>query len=258
MKSRWKIVCAYDGSDYSGWQSQADRTGVQDHIENALFQLIKEPVRIHCSGRTDAGVHARGQVFHFDADWSADASSLKRAIRTKLPASIMICSVARASGEFHARFSAVGKCYLYRVVRDEANPFERRFVYALNGWRFDPEKFCAAAPLFEGWHDFRAFAANRGKPYEDTWRYVAKCEAVCRGRNITLRVEGNGFMYKMVRSIAGALLSVAGDRMDPSEIRLLLQGDSRTFPVVTAPPEGLYLERVYYRNRNYPPRPECL
>jgi tRNA pseudouridine38-40 synthase len=257
MKSRWKVVCAYDGSEFSGWQSQADRTGVQDHIENALLQLTKGPVRIHCSGRTDAGVHARGQVFHFDAEWKADALALRRAIRSKLSPAIMICSVTKASPSFHARFSAMGKCYVYRIVRDEADPFERRYVHALNGWPFDSEKFCSTASLFEGWHDFRAFAANRGKPYEDSWRYVAKCEATCRGRNITLRVEGNGFMYKMVRSIAGALLAVAGDRMDPQEIPLLLEGHPRTFSLVTAPSEGLCLESVYYRNRHYPPRPEC-
>ena len=118
--NRWKIVCAYDGTAFSGWQSQPNRNGVQDVIETRLAEIFKAPLRIHGSGRTDAGVHAMGQVFHFDAAWPHGAAKLQLALKARLPLALQIKSVTRAAPDFHARFSATGKRYSYRIVQGDA------------------------------------------------------------------------------------------------------------------------------------------
>jgi tRNA pseudouridine38-40 synthase len=256
MTARWKVWCAYDGSEFNGWQSQPDGRGVQDHVEASLARVFKTPIRAHCSGRTDAGVHAWGQVFHFDADWRWEDEDLLRALRSKLPQGLALLRLRRVSQEFHARFSAVGKRYVYRIHLGEAGPFEARYSLSMGGRPFDTERFQGAARHFEGWHDFRAFAANRGKPYEDTVRYIARTEVQLNGPWLRFAVEGNGFMYKMVRSMVGALIEVASGRWDESGLIGMIGGAKRMHRVVTAPAQGLYLEKVYYRERAYPNREE--
>jgi len=254
MPQRWKVTCSYDGTDFSGWQSQPDGNAVQDHLERRLAEVFKEPVKITGSGRTDAGVHARGQVFHFDWDWKADASALKRAIQSRLSPSIRIERVVKASKVFHARFSAVGKCYRYRLYMGVAPPHLTRFVHSRKRNALDKERMQQAARCFLGWHDFEAFAANRGKPYDDTMRYLQECEISFHSSICTVSVEGNGFLYRMVRSIVGAMLDVADQKMQIDDLKRLLEGHRRSHEVVTAPAQGLTLEKVYYVNRHYPPK----
>jgi tRNA pseudouridine38-40 synthase len=244
---RWKVICAYDGSGFSGWQSQLNGKGIQDVIEARLAELFKQPIRIHGSGRTDAGVHAHGQVFHFDGDWSHESQKLKRAIGVGLPVAIQIKSVTAAKPDFHARFSAKTKRYVYRVVEGDTDPFARPFVWRIErARRLDYAAMVAAADVLRGAHDFTAFAADNGGAILDPVRLLSGLDIVQRGRQMELKFTANGFLYKMVRSLTGALIRVGENRLTLADIGRLLEGGVRTEAVPTAPAQGLFLGRVYY------------
>jgi tRNA pseudouridine38-40 synthase len=242
---RWKCVCAYDGGGFAGWQSQPGGRAVQDVIEARLAQVLGSAVRIHGSGRTDAGVHARGQVFHFDSGWRHGPDRLAAALRTGLPATIQIVSVRPVSAEFHARFSALGKTYAYELHLGDADPFTRPYCWPV----FRPLDFGAmesAAARLRGRHDFRAFAASRGEGEEDTVRDLRRLDIVRRGRRARIVAEADGFLYKMVRSLVGALVAVGEGRLTPEQVGHILRDRARLPRVETAPPQGLFLLRVAY------------
>lgn len=244
-RQRWKCVCAYDGSAFEGWQSQPGATGVQDAIEKRLKQITGEDVRIHGSGRTDAGVHAHEQVFHFDYDWRHGAAKLIAALRTGLPPSIQIKSARPVGPAFHARFSATGKRYVYHLYSGDPDPFTRPFCWAV----FRPLDIGAmqkAAALLVGRHDFRAFTAVNGPERENTVRELRRLEVVKRGRRVQIVAEADGFMYKMVRSLAGVLVAVGEGRLTADELQQFLHSRRRTNAVQTAPPQGLFLAKVFY------------
>ncbi len=242
---RWKCVCAYDGTEFAGWQSQMGGTAIQDVIEARLAQIFKAPVRIHGSGRTDAGVHARGQVFHFDAEWPHAAGKMLAAFRVGLPAAIQIKSVRPVAPDFHARFQATGKCYVYHLSLGDADPFTRAFSWQI--FRpLDVEAMQAAAAVLRGRHDFRAFIALNGPAREDTVRDLRRLEVVRRGRRIRITAESAGFLYKMVRSLTGALVAVGDGRLRVDDVRELLRSKERIPAVKTAPPHGLFLMKVCY------------
>ena len=242
---RWKCVCAYDGTSFAGWQSQAGGTAIQDVIEARLNEIFKTTLRIHGSGRTDAGVHAHGQVFHFDAPWPHAPAKLLAAFRTGLPASIQIKSVTAVRPDFHARFGAKGKRYDYHVHLGDADPFTRPYVWVI----FRPLDLRAmehAAAVLRGRHDFRAFTALNGPEREDTVRNLRRLEVARRGRRLRITAEADGFLYKMVRSLAGVLVAVGEGRSTPDDVRAILQGRQRIPAVQTAPPQGLFLTKVFY------------
>lgn len=242
---RWKCVVAYDGGAFDGWQSQPSGNAIQDVIERRLRAVLKTDLRIHGSGRTDAGVHALGQVFHFDAAWSHGAEKLRLALRAGLPGSIQLKSVRRAPVDFHARFSARGKTYRYEIFLGEADPFATRYCWSLErelDWRAIGE---AAAALL-GKHDFKAFAAEGGTERETTVRDLRRLEIVRRGRRVRLVFEADGFLYKMVRSLTGTLVNVGLGKLAPRDVTALLQTARRTPQVQTAPPHGLFLVKVFY------------
>lgn len=241
---RWKCVCAYDGTTFAGWQSQAGGTAIQDVIEARLAQIFKRPVRIHGSGRTDAGVHAHGQVFHFDADWLHGEEKLLAALRV-LPAGIQIKSARPAPTSFHARFSATGKRYEYHVHLGDADPFTRPYAWVVHR-PLDVPAMQAAARVLAGRHDFRAFTALNGPEREDTVRELTRLDVVRKGRRLKITAESAGFLYKMVRSLAGALVAAGEGKLSPDAVRALLAGGLRTPAVQTAPPQGLFLMRVFY------------
>jgi tRNA pseudouridine38-40 synthase len=246
MPNRWKCVCAYEGSGFCGWQSQARGTAVQDVIEARLAAILGHPVRTHASGRTDAGVHARGQVFHFDGDWRHGPEKLIAALRHRLPPSLQIRSVHRVSGAFHARFDAKGKVYVYDLFLGDADPFVRPL-----SWQVPRDLNLAAvrqaALRLRGRHDFRAFSAWNGAERDDTVRVLRRLDVVRRGRRVRLTFEADGFLYKMVRSIVGTLVAVGQGKIAPEEVGNLLKTRVRTPVVQTAPPQGLFLQRVIYR-----------
>lgn len=246
--TRWKCVCAFDGTSFAGWQSQPGGNTLQDVIEGRLATILEQPARIHASGRTDAGVHARGQVFHFDAAWRHGAERLRAALRAGLPPSIQIKSVRAVSPEFHARFSATAKRYTYHLFQGDADPFIRPFVWSLERPRpLDLEAMERAAAVLRGRHDFAAFAAEDGEEREDSVRHLHRLDLVRAGRRLRLVFEADGFLYKMVRSLTGALVEVGEGRLDPERIAALLAGRRRTRAVPTAPPQGLFLDKVFYR-----------
>ncbi|GAB5562827.1 MAG: tRNA pseudouridine(38-40) synthase TruA [Synoicihabitans sp.] len=246
-QARWKVTCAYDGSSFAGWQSQRTRNAVQDLIEARLLTLTQIPIRIHGSGRTDAGVHALGQVFHFDSHWKHGGAKLKTALRVGLPPTIQIKSVVRVAPDFHARFSAVGKRYSYRIFEGVADPFIHPYVLS----RDRPQRLNLAAmkrgaACLKGRHDFRAFAADNGAELEDSVRDVSRISIVPKGRSIKLVFEANGFLYKMVRSLTGALIAVGDGKLEIDELVRIRDAGERTEVVETAPAQGLFLERVFY------------
>ena len=243
---RWKCVCAYDGTSFAGWQSQQGGGAIQDVIEAQLATMFGGLVRINASGRTDARVHAHGQVFHFDAAWKHGPEKLRAALRSKLPASIQIKSIRAVSPEFHSRFSAKGKIYVYNIFLGDADPFTRPFAWAI-GRPLDLEAMKAATLVLRGKHDFRAFSALNGPPKDDTVRDLRRFELVRRGLRVRITAEADGFMYKMVRSLVGALVSVGEGNLSAAQLKAILVSGKRTPLVQTAPPQGLFLVKVLYR-----------
>ncbi|MDF9832172.1 tRNA pseudouridine38-40 synthase [Ereboglobus sp. PH5-5] len=244
---RWKCGCAYDGAPFEGWQSQRGGRAIQDVIESRLREIFGELIRVHASGRTDAGVHARGQVFHFDAAWKHGPEKLRAALRGGLPQQIQIKSVRAVPEDFHSRFSATGKLYLYHLYLGDADPFTRPYAWAIDRPRpLDIEAMKKGAAILRGKHDFRAFSALNGPPKEDTVRDLRRLEIAKRGRHVRIAAEADGFMYKMVRSLVGALVAVGEGKLAPDDLRELLKSGKRTTRVQTAPPRGLFLEKVFY------------
>jgi len=252
MTMRFKAACAYDGTDFYGWQSQRGGNTVQDFIEARLAEVFKKPVRIHGAGRTDAGVHAKGQVFHFEAAWTHPVAHLERALRTGLPAGIQVRGVTPAPAVFHARYSATGKRYAYRLYRGWASPLESRSCWSLGerGRELDVRAMRAAAAGLLGEHDFTAFSASRGKGARDgaenPVKDLRRLDVMERGASVRIVTEASGYLYKMVRSLTGALVEVGLGKLTPEEVGQLRAAGQRTRQVPTAPAHGLCLEQVFY------------
>jgi tRNA pseudouridine38-40 synthase len=244
---RWKCAVAYDGTAFTGWQSQLGGRAVQDVIERRLAEIFGREVRVHGSGRTDAGVHARGQVFHFDADWPHGEAKLLAAFRTGLPPTIQVRSARRVSADFHARFAAMGKIYLYEIRHrcTGADPFEFPFCWAITH-RLDVAAMRVAAAQLIGRHDFRSFSALKGEEREDNVRTLRRLEVTARGLRLCITAEADGFLYKMVRSLVGALVAVGQGKLAPDDLAVMLRERRRTHRVKTAPPQGLFLVKVIY------------
>jgi len=247
---RWRCDCAYDGTEFAGWQKQPSKLAVQDFIDQALEEIFHHPVKTVGAGRTDAGVHAKNQVFHFDKDWKHGEESLLQAIRSHLPKGISPRKVRKVGPRFHAHLSAKGKQYRYRAVKGWAMPQDERFVLSLKNLLPDLDKMKNGAGCLIGEHDFSAFAASRGKgEQENPVKEIWKIDIIGRGQFIDFSVEGSGFLYKMVRSIVGALLDVGVGKLSPAELKKILNSGKRTEVVVSAPAHGLTLEKVFYRKR---------
>lgn len=249
MTRRWKCVCAYDGGGYTGWQSQPGGTAIQDALEARLSEMFGTLVRIHASGRTDAGVHALGQVFHFDASWRHGQAKLAAALAHGLGRAIQIVSVKPAAADFHARFSATGKVYTYHLFRGDPDPFTRPYCWAVD-WPLDLGRMRAAAALLEGRHDFRAFSAANGAEdgdAADTVRTLRRLAVLGNGRRVRIVAEADGFLYKMVRRLVGAVVAVGGGKMEPGTLCAFLASRERSALIQTAPPQGLFLTKVLYR-----------
>jgi tRNA pseudouridine38-40 synthase len=245
---RYKATVAYDGTGFFGWASQASGNTVQDFIEKRLQEIFETPTRLYGASRTDSGVHARAQVFHFDGAWRAPRDHLLRALRGVLPAGILITSVRPVRPDFHARHDALGKRYIYRLYEGWADPFESRFCLSMENRKPDLETMLKAAEFLRGKHDFTAFGADRRdgshpNPVID----LKRLDIVRRGPRWRIIVEAGGFIYKMVRSLSGALIDVGLGKIPPEEIPVILESRQRTARVATAPAKGLTLEKVFYR-----------
>ena len=245
---RWKCLLAYDGTGFAGWQKQPSGLAVQDKVEEALAQIFGARVRTIGSGRTDAGVHAKGQVFHFDAPWTHPISSLLQALRTHCPTGISPRAISDVPSDFHALLTAQGKRYCYRACQGWAMPEVDRFVYSLKEKSVDLALMREAAKAFIGEHDFSAFSASRGEKDrgESKVRKVWKVSVDELDQELQFIVEGGGFLYKMVRGMVGALLDVGSSKLLLSDIQEILESKKRTGRIVSAPAKGLCLEEVFY------------
>lgn len=244
---RLKLIIAYDGRHFRGWQSQAAGGSVQDHLQSAFAKLTASPACVQASGRTDSGVHALGQVAHVDVPRGTRApAAWLTAINANLPASVRVLRVTRAAPGFHSRRDALGKRYVYRIWNGPCHhPLEIGRVWYV-ARPLDLPAMRAAAALLVGRHDFAAFAANRGKIEHNTVRTITRIAITRRGPLITLRFEGEGFLYKMVRLLTGTIARVGEGKADAGFVRVLLASGGRKKSQFTAPPEGLYLDRVFY------------
>jgi len=243
---RWKCICAYDGGGFSGWQSQTDGTGVQDAIERRLKTIFGLETRIHGSGRTDAGVHALAQVFHFDSAWRHGPGKLLAAMRTGLPQTIQVKSTRAVARGFHSRFDATGKVYFYRIHHGGfADPFENRYCWSIPA-KLNVAAMRAGARQLVGKHDFKAFAAINGVERETTVRNLRRLEVTERGLDLRITAEADGFLYKMVRSLVGGLVAAGEGKLTPDALGAILCGARRTHVVQTAPAQGLFLAKVFY------------
>ena len=246
---RYKLTLAYDGTAYSGWQVQAPRfRTVQQTIEQTLEKIVGHPVRMQGSGRTDAGVHARGQVAHVDLACRMKPSALLNAINSRLPADIRILKVVKAKPSFHARKSATSKEYRYFVWNDAQILPDKRFYFAHVHCPLDFAVLKDAVKRFVGRHDFASFAANPSREVLTTVRTISDFTVTRKGKEICFRVRGEGFLYKQVRSMVGFLIQVGSGNEKPEAITELLDGHPpRTARVPSAQPQGLFLWKVWYK-----------
>ena len=244
---RLKLLLAYDGRPFRGWQSQATGDAVQDSLERAFAKIVGHRIPTHGSGRTDAGVHALGQVAHADVPRARHtAATWLAALNANLPPEIRILRVTRARPDFHARFDARRKLYTYRIWNAPTlHPLEIGRAWHIHG-HIDLARLRECAALLTGTHDFASFAANRRKPDLDTVRTIHRIAIVRRGPVLTLGFEGSGFLYKMVRILTGTLLRCAQHRAEPEWIAALLAAPGLAKSHYAAPADGLYLTRVIY------------
>lgn len=244
---RWKCTVSYDGTPFCGWQSQANGQSVQDALEARLKAIFHRNVRIHGSGRTDAGVHARGQVFHFDADWKHETVCLLRAINRELPIEIQVTNVEPVPDTFHARFSACSKRYHYYFQLHPASPFEARYVWAmLSTIKIDIRRMQEAAKLLVGTHDFRGFA-GKVLPKEHLIKTITAAQIFPQGNQFVFSISGSGYLYRMVRRIMGAFFWIGCGKWEVDFIQQRLQLQNLSIPILTAPACGLFLEEVRYK-----------
>jgi len=245
-----KIVLAYDGSEFSGWQVQPDAATIQGTLASAIGRVTGEKVLPQGSGRTDAGVHALGQVATFATDSPIPAENLVKALNDVLPSSIRVLEASEAAPDFHARKSAHSKTYRYRLYRGAiCPPFLSRYVWHYP-YPLDQDAMQQAASLVIGEHDFTSFAAvDAERGHEDEISYVRRIFVSCWGRfegELIYTVQGSGFLHHMVRNLVGTFILVGKKTLKPESISQILQARDRAAAGATAPASGLYLVSVDY------------
>ncbi|MFO7952316.1 MAG: tRNA pseudouridine(38-40) synthase TruA [Bacillota bacterium] len=241
------IWITYDGTNYSGFQSQSNAVTIQEKLEKALELIYKQPVKIKGAGRTDSGVHARGQAANFLAPFRIMPEKLPYALNALLPPDVVVTAAEEVAESFHARYNAQRKVYSYTLDRAVFPQVMRRFY----SWHLpevlDLQAIRQAAQLFEGTHDFGKFQAS-GSGVTDTVRtlFQVQLKELPEEKLMVILFEGNGFLYRMVRLITGTLIRAGRSRLDPGEIEKALRGESDNAAGPSAPPWGLCLERVKY------------
>jgi len=243
-----RLWIAYDGTDLAGWQRQANGDTVQEMVERALGVLTGEKITVHGSGRTDAGVHALGQIAHVHLEQAQPpVERMHLALNSLLPPEIRVLHALEVPATFHARFSARGKRYLYRIRWTEVpNPIERRYSYWVHK-PLDLDFMREEAQSFVGEHDFVSMASNPGHAYvRPTVRRIQSLHFLRRKAGCDLVVQGNGFLYNQVRTMAGSLVAIGRHRQAPGWLAEVLASKDRSLAGPTLPPQGLFLLRVLY------------
>nr|CRI42698.1 tRNA pseudouridine synthase A [Chlamydia pneumoniae] len=242
------LLIAYQGTAYSGWQQQPNDLSIQEVIESSLKKITKTRTPLIASGRTDAGVHAYGQVAHFrapDHPLFANANLTKKALNAILPKDIVIRDVALFDDNFHARYLAIAKEYRYSLSRlAKPLPWQRHFCYTPRH-PFSTELMQEGANLLIGTHDFASFA-NHGRDYNSTVRTIYTLDIVDKGDSLSIICRGNGFLYKMVRNLVGALLDMGKGAYPPEHLLDILEQKNRREGPSAAPAYGLSLHHVCY------------
>lgn len=241
-----RLILQYEGTRYQGWQRQeASENTIQGRLERLLTQMCSEPVELQGSGRTDAGVHARGQVANFHTNSTMTTEEMLAYINTYLPLDIAVISVTEAPERFHSRLNARGKCYCYQVINSSIpDVFLRRYALEVPE-QLDLEAMRQAADYLLGEHDFKAFtSAKKGK--KSTVRRIDEITITQSGSLLTFTFRGNGFLYHMVRILMGTLLEVGAHKRTPRSIPELIASGNRELAGPLAPARGLTLMEVYY------------
>ena len=252
-KQRYRMAVGYDGTHYSGWQIQPHHKTVQGELERVLHTLTGEEERIHCSGRTDAGVHAWEQVTHFELAHPIDPWKSVRGFNALLEGDIRVLWIRKAKPDFHARFSANGKEYRYFIWNGQIMPPPLRHFRALVRAPLNLRAMRAAAKRLIGKHDFAAFSANPHYEREGTVRTLRQLSVSELSGSIIIVAKGDGFLYRMVRSLAGFLIRVGTGELKPEAATEILKSKVRTARVPTAPPQGLFLWKVSYQTARREP-----
>jgi len=243
---RFAIEVEYDGSDYSGWQIQTDVPTVQETLERAGFELTRQEIRMIASGRTDSGVHARGQVVHFDVkDIDFEVDVVQRGLNSYLPDDIVVKRAVEVSPEFHARYDARRREYIYTISTVQ-HAIGRQYVWYVQ-WDIDFRKLHQCADYVTGEHDFCSFMHARSDT-EDTVCIITGSSWEQSGERLYYRISGNRFLHNMVRCLVGTMIEVARGRYALEDFQSFVDDPDKDAPVVRAPAKGLTLEGVQYEN----------
>ncbi|HHU20429.1 MAG TPA: tRNA pseudouridine(38-40) synthase TruA [Bacilli bacterium] len=244
---RYLAVVSYDGSNYAGYQIQPDQLTIQAVIEQALAKMHKgKPIKITASGRTDAGVHAHGQVFHYDSELAIPEANWKKALNSLLPDDIVIFKVKEVTSSFHARYDALKKTYQYVILNsDDPNPFEVNYSTFI-AEELDVSLINAACQYLIGEHDFTAFCAANSSVKGDKIRTIYDAHCKQDRDRLILSFTGNGFLYNMVRIIVGTLIEIGQGKRPVTDIQRIISSKDRSQAGKTAPAQGLYLNHVEY------------
>jgi tRNA pseudouridine38-40 synthase len=241
-----RLLLEYDGAAYHGWQRQKNALTIQEVVETALAKLTQEPVKLLGSGRTDAGVHALGQVANFHTESSIPLQAFVKGLNSLLPRDIAVLEAREAAPEFHARYSAQAKTYEYRLwCRPVRPPLELRYCWHLTQ-PLDLEAMAQAAAVLPGEHDFAAFRASGGKPGSAVRKVLhATWHAAAAGR-LRFAITADGFLRGMVRSLVGTMVEIGQGKRPPQDLADLLKSGDRAAAGATAPAQGLFLLEVLY------------
>ena len=240
-----KLTIEYDGKCYNGWQKQPNKLNIQGEIEKAIYNITKEEVDLIGSGRTDAGVHALGQVANFKTNSQISIEKLPLAINSQLKNSIVIKRAEEVDERFHSRYNAKHKTYRYIINNSKCGTAIYRNLEYSYPFELDAQKMQQAAKYFEGEHDFKAFKSS-GTSSKNSVRTIYKAMVKKEGEKIIIELTGNGFLYNMVRIISGTLLDVGLGKIKPEEIPEIIESKDRQRAGKTLPPHGLYLVEVKY------------
>ena len=243
------LIVEYDGTNYAGWQRQSNAMTVQEKLENAVKKLTGETLCVHGASRTDAGVHALGQSAHFETESRIPADKFSFALNTMLPEDIRVVLSEEVDEEFHSRFSTKGKRYRYLFYDAPHAGALNRNTHAHIIYPLDVEKMNREARDLVGTHDFGAFAAS-GSVVKDTVRTIYKAEVTRNGKEVCLIVEGSGFLYNMVRIIAGTLIYIGTGKLEPGAFKRAIETGNRLDLGITAPAHGLTLMKVFYSDKD--------
>jgi tRNA pseudouridine38-40 synthase len=244
--TNFKLIIEYDGSKYHGWQRQAHEPTIQSELETAIQIMVQQPVTLIASGRTDAGVHARGQVAHFHCQTRLSPAQLHRGLNSLLPDDIVIRECVDAPDSFHARYDARGKIYHYHILNNTIPiSIGRQYIWHIER-PLDAGQMALGIKALIGTHDFKAFEST-GSTRDHSIRTIFDATIhVERDRRMIIEIFGNGFLRCMVRNIVGTLVDVGTGRLQPDRIEHILKSRNRQQAGTTAPPHGLFLMQVLY------------